>query len=129
QDHASVAQLDRVGCFEPLGREFESLRMHQIKKAHLQVGLFYLVFPGQKELLSSTKRMAFWTAPGCPAGVRKPAMPVFESISPDAPNKKGSPSGGPFLFGVSRSKRAPQFVQTHGVLDRPRQPRRGEETC
>src|SRR5690606_36038960 len=26
--HAPVAQLDRVGGFEPLGREFESLRVH-----------------------------------------------------------------------------------------------------
>ena len=29
---APVAQLDRVGGFEPLGRGFESLRVHQIQK-------------------------------------------------------------------------------------------------
>jgi hypothetical protein len=30
--YAPVAQLDRVGGFEPLGREFESLRVHQQTK-------------------------------------------------------------------------------------------------
>jgi hypothetical protein len=30
--YAPVAQLDRVGGFEPLGREFESLRVHQRMK-------------------------------------------------------------------------------------------------
>lgn len=28
-NYAPVAQLDRVGGFEPLGREFESLRVRQ----------------------------------------------------------------------------------------------------
>ena len=30
-ENASVAQLDRVGGFEPLGRGFESLRMRHYK--------------------------------------------------------------------------------------------------
>ena len=29
---APVAQLDRVGGFEPLGRGFESLRVHQFSR-------------------------------------------------------------------------------------------------
>ena len=29
-NYAPVAQLDRVGGFEPLGREFESLRVRQL---------------------------------------------------------------------------------------------------
>ena len=32
QNHAPVAQLDRVTGFEPVGREFESLRACQMKK-------------------------------------------------------------------------------------------------
>ncbi len=40
-DHAPVAQLDRVIGFEPIGREFESLRAHHIDKAlHENAGLF-----------------------------------------------------------------------------------------
>ena len=31
-NYAPVAQLDRVGGFEPLGREFESLRVRQTKR-------------------------------------------------------------------------------------------------
>ena len=38
--YASVAQLDRVGGFEPLGREFESLRVHQTKKKGVNVLAF-----------------------------------------------------------------------------------------
>ncbi len=33
--YASVAQLDRVGGFEPLGRGFESLRMRHYQKPAL----------------------------------------------------------------------------------------------
>ena len=65
--YASVAQLDRVGGFEPLGREFESLRVHQIKKGPKR-GPFFIWLPRSIELLSSTKRKAFWTAVGCPQG-------------------------------------------------------------
>ena len=40
--YAPVAQLDRVGGFEPLGREFESLRVRQTTKGPLYAGLFCL---------------------------------------------------------------------------------------
>ena len=47
--YASVAQLDRVGGFEPLGREFESLRVHQIKEkgtnALAFVPFFFIPYP------------------------------------------------------------------------------------
>ena len=33
--HAPVAQLDRVGGFEPLGREFESLRVRHFNKVFI----------------------------------------------------------------------------------------------
>ena len=37
-NHAPVAQLDRVTGFEPVGREFESLRAcHRISKGMLQL--------------------------------------------------------------------------------------------
>ena len=39
--HAPVAQLDRVLGYEPNGREFESLRVHQ-KKAHAVAWAFFL---------------------------------------------------------------------------------------
>ena len=38
--YAPVAQLDRVGGFEPLGREFESLRVRHIKNPRRKVGFF-----------------------------------------------------------------------------------------
>ena len=37
---APVAQLDRVGGFEPLGRGFESLRVHQLKNPSPWLGFF-----------------------------------------------------------------------------------------
>ena len=37
-NYAPVAQLDRVGGFEPLGREFESLRVRQITNPQPQAG-------------------------------------------------------------------------------------------
>ncbi len=40
---APVAQLDRVGGFEPLGREFESLRVRQLKKPRHFGGFFLIV--------------------------------------------------------------------------------------
>ena len=39
--NAPVAQLDRVLGYEPNGREFESLRVHQ-KKAHADAWAFFL---------------------------------------------------------------------------------------
>ena len=42
---APVAQLDRVGGFEPLGRGFESLRVHQIiKTPAFKLGFLLFVF-------------------------------------------------------------------------------------
>ena len=35
--HAPVAQLDRVGGFEPLGREFESLRVRQYQRVSVYI--------------------------------------------------------------------------------------------
>ena len=54
--YAPVAQLDRVTGFEPVGREFESLRARQIKKSLVE-WLFYLAGDGRFELPkgSSTK--------------------------------------------------------------------------
>src|SRR5690606_27726334 len=44
--NASVAQLDRVGGFEPLGREFESLRVRHTKNAPLlERGIFIYTLP------------------------------------------------------------------------------------
>ena len=40
---APVAQLDRVGGFEPLGRGFESLRVHQIQKPQHSWGFCIIV--------------------------------------------------------------------------------------
>lgn len=45
QPCASVAQLDRVGGFEPLGRGFESLRVRQILKKPAFGGFFNIIKP------------------------------------------------------------------------------------
>ena len=42
---APVAQLDRVGGFEPLGRGFESLRVRQTQKPQHSWGFFIFVTP------------------------------------------------------------------------------------
>ena len=42
---APVAQLDRVGGFEPLGRGFESLRVRQTQKPQHSWGFFIFVAP------------------------------------------------------------------------------------
>ena len=42
---APVAQLDRVGGFEPLGRGFESLRVHQNKQPQpFKLGFLLFMF-------------------------------------------------------------------------------------
>ena len=59
---APVAQLDRVGGFEPLGRGFESLRVHQINNPQPQAGGFLFASPGR--LVRTPVRQnadAFWT--------------------------------------------------------------------
>ena len=40
--YAPVAQLDRVGGFEPLGREFESLRVRHTKEPSPKGGGFFI---------------------------------------------------------------------------------------
>ena len=59
--YAPVAQLDRVGGFEPLGREFESLRARQLQSQYFYffISVFYQtgfsVFSAYKVICSDSE--------------------------------------------------------------------------
>jgi hypothetical protein len=67
-DNAPVAQLDRVPGYEPGGREFESLRARQTRKAPPAGAFFVLCVPDEDEDCCSTKRASVLDAEGAPKG-------------------------------------------------------------
>ena len=82
---APVAQLDRVGGFEPLGREFESLRVRHIKNPRsYERGFFIWRIRRMRTPASSTKRQdsRFGHRAFSEMGRRPEVHGCTESISP-----------------------------------------------
>ena len=76
QSYAPVAQLDRVGGFEPLGREFESLRVRQTTKGPLYAGLFCLWYPVSENSAVRQNAPRFGRLLRRPSGVSNPPMRI-----------------------------------------------------
>ena len=125
-NNAPVAQLDRVPGYEPGGREFESLRARQMTKGPHRGPFFICGVLDTDEDSSSIKRASVLDARSAPRrGEDRPRR--SESISPGAPNDKGSPSGALFHLWCPDTDEDSSSIKRASVLDARSAPRRGQD--